>query len=172
MEDNAAAVEDFVQQDVFLYDIDIVEWSMIGELERRSVGKHSNTVRLLRYHSHICYVSDINALFKDYPFPSCDEFIKRANHLERNLTTCTERFNHVFPKNVFQLRKTIFDKLDSFNIPYPDDQKFFKNMGIFYFESICEQEDKLHDTDTTTSIGKHVPIRVSISSNLIEQRIF
>ena len=38
MED-IAAVEDFVQADIFLYDMDIVDGSTIGELARRSVGK-------------------------------------------------------------------------------------------------------------------------------------
>ena len=51
-----AAVEDIVLAENFLYDIDIVDRSMIGELAERSVGKHCITVRLLRYKSHICYV--------------------------------------------------------------------------------------------------------------------
>ena len=46
-----------------------------------------------------------------------------------------------------------------------------KNMAIFDFESICVQEDKLLDTDTTTWIGQHVLISVSISSNRIQQPI-
>ena len=45
-------------------------------------------------------------------------------------------------------------------------------MAIFPFESIFVQEDKLQDTDTTTWTGKHVPISVSILSNLIDQPIF
>ena len=76
-----------------------------------------------------------------------------------------------FPKT-YQPRETLFDNLDSFNIPYSDDQKLFDNMAIFHFESICVQEDKFRDTDTATWIGKHVPISVSISSNLSEQPIF
>ena len=54
--DDIAAVEDFAEADFLLYDIDAVDWSMIGELARRSVGRHSNTIRLLRNNSHICYV--------------------------------------------------------------------------------------------------------------------
>ena len=50
MED-IAAVEDFVQADIFLYDIDNVDGSMLGELVRRTVGEHSEIVRLLRYNS-------------------------------------------------------------------------------------------------------------------------
>ena len=45
-------------------------------------------------------------------------------------------------------------------------------MAVFGFESICLQEDKIHDTDTTAWIAKHHPKSVSISSNLIEQAIF
>ena len=67
---------------------------------------------------------------------------------------------------------TLFDNLVSFNIPYPDDQKFFKNMALLDFGTICVQEDKFRDTETTTWIGKHVPTSVSISWNLIEQPIF
>ena len=54
MEDkDIAAVEDIVQAGFFLYDFEVVDESMAGKLGRRSVGKHSNTVRLLRYNSHI-----------------------------------------------------------------------------------------------------------------------
>ena len=85
-----AIVEDIVRADIFFYDIDFVDGSMIGELAWRSVGKHSNTVRLVRFNSHICSVSNISALFKAYRCPSCDEFISRAPNLERHLTTSKE----------------------------------------------------------------------------------
>ena len=68
MED-IAIVEDIAQADFFLNEFDIVEGSTIGELARRSVGKHSNTVRPLRYNSQICQVSKIKALFKAYRCP-------------------------------------------------------------------------------------------------------
>ena len=45
-------------------------------------------------------------------------------------------------------------------------------MAIFDFESICVKEDSYKQTETTTWIGKHVPISVSISSNLIPEPIF
>ena len=72
---------------------------------------------------------------------------------------------------MYQLQETLFDKLNSFNIPYSDDQKLFKKKALLDLESICVQGDKFRDTDTTTWIGKHVPISVSISTNLIEKSI-
>ena len=57
--------------------MDFVDEALIEEMLRRSVGKNYNTVRLLRCKSHICYVSNINSLFKAYHFASCDQFIKK-----------------------------------------------------------------------------------------------
>ena len=45
-------------------------------------------------------------------------------------------------------------------------------MVIFDFKSICVKEDSYKQAETTTWIGKHVPISVSISLNLIPKPIF
>ena len=45
-------------------------------------------------------------------------------------------------------------------------------MSMIDYETVCVQEDKFRDTDTTAWIGTHVPICVSISSDLTEQLIF
>ena len=111
MED-IAAVEDTAQADILLYDIDIVDGSVIRELARRSVGNIFITVRLLRNNCHICYVSNINALFQPYCCPSCDHFNKMVQHLRRHLATCKETDEHISPKDVYQLRETLFDKLN------------------------------------------------------------
>ena len=170
--DDIPTVEEITGINIFLYDVDIVEGSLVGELARRSVQKHPDTVRLLRYNSHICYVANIHALFNAFRCPTCDCYFNRSGNLERLLTTCQERVKQVFPKNVYQMKETLFDKLDSFNIPYTDEQKLFKNVAIFDFESICVREDDFKDTETTRWIGKHVPISVSISSNLLQEPIF
>ena len=88
------------------------------------------------------------------------------------MTTCKETVEYVLPKKLYQLRETVFDKLDAFNIPYSDDQKIFINMATSDVESNCVQEGKLFDTDSTTWTGKLVPISVSTSFNLIEGSIF
>ena len=157
---------------ILLYDIDIVDGNIIGELARRSVKKYENTVRLLRYNNHICYANNINAVFQSFRCPNCDTFFNRTFSLERYLTTCSKRVKNVYPRNVYQIRETLFDKLNSFGIKYTSEQKLFKNSTIFDFESICVQAETFTDTITTTWIGKHVPISVSISSNLVEEPIF
>ena len=88
------------------------------------------------------------------------------------MVICSERVTHIYPKNAYQLRKTLYDKLDLFDIQYTDDQKLFNILAVFGFESICITEEKFKNSDTTTLIGKHVPISVTISSNLPTMPIF
>ena len=148
--DDIPIVEDLLAPNLLLYDIDIVDGNIVGELARRSVQKDENTVRLLRYNNHICYVNDINAVFQSFRCPNCETFFNRTFNLERHLTTCSERVKNVYPRNVWQIRETLFDQLDSFGINYTSEQKLFKNLAIFDFESICVQEEAFRDTITTT----------------------
>ena len=165
-------VEDLLTLNIVLYDIDIVDGNIVGELARRSVQKYENTVRLLRYNNHICYGNLINAVFQSFRCPNCDTFFNRTFNLERNMNTCSERVKNVYPTNVYQTQETLFDKLDSFGIAYTNEQTLFKNLAIFDFESVCVQEESFKDTDTTKWIGKHIPISISISSNPEEEPIF
>ena len=166
------SVEDLLTLNIVLYDIDIVDGNIIGELARRSLQKYNKIVRLLRYNKHICYVSNINAVFQDFSCPNCDTFSIRTFSLERHLSTCSKRVKNAYPRNVYQIRETLFDKLDSFGIKYTSQQKHLKNLANFDFETICVQKESFKDTQKTTWIGKHVPIPVSISSNLVEEAIF
>ena len=70
-------VEDLLTLNILLYDIDNVDGNIVGELARRSVQKYENTVRLLRYNNHICYVNNINAVFQSFRCPNCDIFFQQ-----------------------------------------------------------------------------------------------
>ena len=170
--DHLVFVENAIKHNIFIYDIDIEEGEFVGELARRSVEMYEKNINLLRYNNHICYVDDINTFFKRFRCPSCDTFIKYVSNFNRHVKSCKDRVQHIYPKSVYALRETLFDKLDAFGISYNDDQKLFKNLAIFDFESICVPTEELKDTNTTTWIGKHEPISVSISSNLIEEPVF
>ena len=170
--DDIPPVEDIVGITMFINDIDLIDGAMVGELARRSIKKYEKNVQLVRFNSHICYVHNINALFKAFRCPTCDTYFQKTVSLERHLVSCSERLKHIYPKNMYQLRQTLFDELDFFDFQYTDDQKLFTNLVLFDFESICILEEKFTNTETTIWIGKHVPISVSISSNLIPIPIF
>ena len=163
-------VEDLLALNFLLYDIDIVNGNIIGELASRSLPKYENVVQLLRYNNHMCYVNDINAVFESVRCPNCGTFPQNIQF--GHLTTWSERVKNVCPKKVYQIQETPFDKLDSFVIQYTNGQALFKNFAIFDFESLSVQEESFKDTDTTEWIGKHIPILVCISSNLVKELVF
>ena len=120
----------------FFYDIDFID-ELIGELCRRSIQKYEKNVKLLRYNNYVCYVNNFNALSKTFRCTTCDTCFLNTGNLERNLVTCNDLVEYIYPKNVYELRQKLFEKLDAFNIPYRNEQKLFKNVAIFDFESIC-----------------------------------
>ena len=170
--DDLPLVEEIVERNIFIYDFDIQEGEFVGELARRIIGKFEKTVKLLRFNNHIIHTNDIDSFFRCFRCPSCDCFFNRSDNFNRHLMSCKDRVRHIYPKNVYTLRETLFEKLEGFNIPVSKDNTLFNNLAIFDFESICVPSDELKATQTTTWIGKHVPISVSISSNLIDEPIF
>ena len=59
-------VEKMLHLNIFLYDIDFVVGELIEELCRKSIQKYEKSVKFLRFKNHICYVNNINALFKAF----------------------------------------------------------------------------------------------------------
>ena len=127
--DHLVFVENAIKHNIFIYDIDIVDGDFVGELAR-SIEMYEKKIYLIRYNNHICYVDDINTFFKQFRCPSCDTFIQKAGNFNRHDKTCKDRVQHIYPKSVYTLPKTLFDKLDGFGISYNDYQKLFKNLAI------------------------------------------
>ena len=109
--DDIPSVEDIVSINIFIYDIDLIDGAMVGELARRSIKKYEKNVQLIRYNSHFCYVDNINALFKAFRRPTCDTYFQQTGNLERHLVRCSERVKRIYPKNVYQLRETLLVSL-------------------------------------------------------------
>ena len=163
-------VEEIVQRN-FIYDFDIQEGEYLGELARRSIGRFDKTVKLLRFNNHIIHTIDINSFFKCFRCSSCDTFFNKSDNFNKHLLRCKDRVKHIYPKNVYELRETLFEKLEGFSLPVSEGNKLFNSLAIFDFESICVPTEELKETQTTFWIGKHVLISLSILLNLIDEPI-
>ena len=104
--------------------------------------------------------------------PSMWSFQFWAENLERYLKTHRERVEHVFPKNLYQLPETVFDKLDSFYVLYTDNQILFNNFAVSDLRPLCAEDEHLKDTKIMTRIGRYIPFSVSIPSHLKKDAIF
>ena len=80
--------------------------------------------------------------------------------------------HHKYPTGAYQLSETIFERLEDVKINVPLALRLFSHLIIFNFQSITVPDKTIRNTELTPWIGKHVPISVSISSNLFTQPIF
>ena len=170
--DQIPVIENLVEENIFIYDFTIDDGEIVGELIRRSIERYEENIKLLRYNNHICYVNDINKFFKKFRCPSCDVFFNHSGHFNRHLRTCKERVKNIYPRGVYSLKETLFQKLENFSIAYPEDCTLFKNFAVFDFEAICDNSLEISSSATTSWIGTHVPVSVSIFSNLLKEPIF
>ena len=88
-------MEEMLHLNIFLFDTDFVDGELIGELCRRNIQKYEKSVKLSRYNNHICYVNNINALFKALRCTTCDTFFSKTGNLERHSVTCSYRVKHI-----------------------------------------------------------------------------
>ena len=79
---------------------------------------------------------------------------------------------HKYPTGAYQLSETIFEQLEDVKINVPLELSSFSHLIILSFESITLPDNTIRNTELTPRIRKHVPISVSISSNLLTQPIF
>ena len=128
-------VEDLLTLNILLYDIDIgdvVDGIIVGELARRSVQKYENTVRLLRYNNHKCYVNNINAVFQSFRCPNCDTFFSRTFNLERFLTACSERVSALSEEHESMPRNSLW-QAGLFRYQVHKSTKTFQKLSNFRF---------------------------------------
>ena len=109
--DQIPIIENLVEKNIFIYDFTIEDGEIVGELIRRSIERYEENIKLLRYNNHICYVNDINKFFKKFRCPSCDVFFNHSGHFNRHLRTCKERVKNIYPRGVYSLKETLFQKL-------------------------------------------------------------
>ena len=172
-EDDIPVLEEITDRNIQVYTIFFEEQSeMFAELTRRSLKKRTKTTSLLRYENHICWTADINKFLKRFRCYICDQYFDRSFNLLRHMQNCSDNIHHKYPTGAYQLSETIFDRLDDIQINVPQELRLFSHLIVFDFESITVPDNTLRNTDLTSWIGKHVPISVSIASNLLKDPIF
>ena len=101
--DHHVFVENAIKHNIFIYDIDIEDGDFVDELARRSIQMYENSLILLRYNNHNCYVDDINTFFKRFRCPDCNTFIKRAGNFHRHVKSCKDGTFSMFIRRVFRI---------------------------------------------------------------------
>ena len=126
---------------------------------------HKSTMYLNMHKNHLSYVKKFNSYAKKFHCPTCDRHFNHQGLIRRHLRTCSNVTKYKFPGGFFEKSKSVFDELEAIGIITAKADQLYPWFITFDFEAMI-QKINLQPTDKLKWIEKHVPISVSVSSNV------
>ena len=153
-----------------VFEVNIVVYNLREEsaqLVRRSLGKHDNTMYANLYESHFSYIKDIRMYSHSYKCSKCENSLwKYPSLLKRHELTCEAGVRHVYNGGVYHPPPSVFERLDDEGVDVSDSLRFYPYRATFDFECFFTGDNLPADTNTLQWSARHVPLSVSVASNV------
>ena len=138
-----------------------------AEIVRRSLCSYAQTMYLNLYETHFSYIKDINTYCHSWRCRNCETSLwKNPKDLHRHERTCTEGIKRVYKGGVYHPTPSIFQRLDDEGITVPEALRFYPFRATFDFECFFDRDNVPADSDKVHWIARHVPLSVSLASNV------
>ena len=153
-----------------MFEVNIVVYNLGAEsaqLVRRSLGKHDNTMYVNLYDTHFSYIQDIGKYCHSYRCSKCENSLwKWPSLLERHELTCKAGVRHVYNGGVYHTTPSVFQRLDDEGIVVEKTLRYYPYRATFDIECFFDGDNLPADTKTLQWSARHVPLSVSIASNV------
>ena len=147
--------------------VEIADGKTTAELVRRSMGHYTETMYLNLYEAHFSYIKDIRMYSHSYKCSKCEQALwKTPQDLLRHESTCTEGIKRVYKGGVYRPPSSIFERLDDEGIIVEDVLRYYPYRATFDFECYFDRDNLPADTNTLQWSARHVPLSVSMASNV------
>ena len=160
-------VETTFQTNLCVYKLvkpDAEDGKSTAELVRRSLCKYPETMYLNLHETHFSFIQDIHMYCNSYRCRKCgDSLWKDAWAHER---TCTGVVHRVYPGGVYHSTPSVFECLDDENIRVAESLRYYPYRATFDFECWFDTEQLPSDSDKDHWVARHVPLSVSVASNV------
>ena len=161
---------DELQKVETLFEVNIIVYKLSdtsAQLVRRSLCKHANTMYLNLHETHFSLIHDIKAYSHSYKCSKCEHSLRKyPAWLERHELTCEAGVRHVYKGGVYHTTPSVFQRLDDEGITVADTLRFYPYRATFDFECFFDGEDIPANSDRVQWIARHVPLSVSVASNV------
>ena len=153
-----------------MFEVNIVVYNLREEsaqLVRRSLGHYADTMFVNLHESHFSYIRDIKAYSHSYRCSKCEDSLwKYPAWLERHELTCEAGVRRVYGGGVYHTTPSVFQRLDDEGITVVDTLRFYPYRATFDFECFFTGDNLPADTNTLQWSARHVPLSVSVASNV------
>ena len=138
-----------------------------AEIVSRSLCSYAQTMYLNLYETHFSYIKDIRMYSHSYKCSKCEQALwKTPQDLLRHERTCTEGIKRVYKGGVYRPPSSIFERLDDEGIIVEDVLRYYPYRTTFDFKCYFDRDNVPADSDRVQWIARHVPLSVSLSSNV------
>ena len=132
----------------------------------RSMYKHQDTLNLNVYKQHFSYIKCFKTYAKVFRCSHCSRQFPKLFNWSRHIRVCSNGTKLYYPGGFMKTKQTIFDELqDRCGINVNKADRSFNHFIVFDFESMLEKT-QVRTSDKLVWVQKHVPISVSICSNV------
>ena len=139
----------------------------VAELVRRSAAQYPETMYVHLYETHFSYIRDMKKFSHSYRCSKCENSMwKRPAWLERHELRCEAGVNRIYKGGVYRPPASIFERLDDEGIIVSPVLRYFPYRATFDFECYFSDERLPTNTDHVEWIARHVPLSVSVASNV------
>ena len=113
------------------------------------------------------YIQDIEMYRHSYRHRKCgDSLWKRPYHLHRHESVCEGGIRRIYPGGVYHSSPSIFQRLDDEGFVVIEYLRYFPYRATFDFECYFSGDRLPSDTDRGQWSARHVPLSVSVASNV------
>ena len=153
-----------------LFEVNIIVYKLndtSAQLVRRSLRKYANTMYVNLHETHFSLIHDIKAYSHSYRCSKCEDSLwKYPAWLERHELTCEAGVRRIYGGGVYHTTPSVFQRLDDEGITVLDTLRFYPYRATFDFECFFDRENLPTDSDRVQWIARHIPLSVSLASNV------
>ena len=166
--DELDKVETKFKTNVCVYQlVEIADGKTTAELVRRSPAQYQETMNMNLHETHYSYIRDIGKYCHSYRCRKCgDSLWKRPWKLHRHESTCEGGIRRVYKGGVYHPPPSVFERLDDEGIVVDEGLRYYPYRATFDFECFFTGDKLPADTDHVQWVARHVPLSVSVASNV------
>ena len=157
------------------FDVNVVVYKLVAtgdektmaEIVRRSLCSYAQTMYLNVYETHYSYIKDIHKYCHSWRCAKCQVSLwKTQKDLLRHERTCEAGVNQIYKGGVYRPPSSVFERLDDEGIVVHESLRYYPYRATFDFECYFTGNNLPADTKTLQWSARHVPLSVSVASNV------
>ena len=161
-------VESKFKTNVVVYQlVEIADGNTTAELVRRSMAQYPETMYVNLHEKHDSFIKDIRMYCHSWRCRNCEQALWKSSwELHRHERTCETSVVRIYKGGVYRPSPSVFERLDDEGIVVDESLRYYPYRATFDFECYFTGGNLPTDTDHVQWSARHVPLSVSVASNV------